>query len=184
MYGLVNKAIKDLVVNNHGEEIWKEICHRADFYDEDFVGMLSYPDSLTYSLVRHASEILKSDAAAILEAFGEYWILYTAEEGYGDLMSLTGSSFVEFLDNLDMLHYRINNLMPGLMPPQFSTRNETENSVELEYRSHREGMVPMIFGLIKGLAKRFDLNANINQIHERTDTSDCHIFLITWEKAA
>jgi hypothetical protein len=135
-------------------------------------------------LVRHASEILKADAADILEAFGEYWILYTADEGYGDLMSLTGNTFVEFLDNLDMLHYRINNLMPGLMPPQFSTRNETENSVELEYRSHREGMVPMIFGLIKGLAKRFNLSVTIKQIHERENTEDCHVFHITWEAIA
>jgi hypothetical protein len=45
-------------------------------------------------------------------------------------------------------------------------------------------MVPMILGLIKGLAKRFELTARIEQIHERVDTSDCHVFLITWEKAA
>jgi hypothetical protein len=96
-------------------------------------------------------------------------------------MSLTGDTFVEFLDNLDMLHYRINNLMPGLMPPQFSTRNETANSIELEYRSHREGMVPMVYGLIKGLAKRFNLSVTIEQIHVRENTDDCHVFSITWE---
>lgn len=36
MYGLVNKAIKDLVVNNHGEDKWKEICQLSDFHDEEF----------------------------------------------------------------------------------------------------------------------------------------------------
>lgn len=180
MYGLVNKAIKDLVVNNHGEEKWKEICRLSDFHDEEFIGMNPYPDKLTYDLVKNASRVLQADAAAILEAFGEYWILYTADEGYGDLMDLTGSSFVEFLSNLDMLHYRINNIMPELAAPQFSTRNETENSVELEYRSHRDGLVPMLYGLIKGLGKRFDLVVQVEQIQEKNDENDCHVFLIKW----
>jgi hypothetical protein len=180
MYGLVNKAIKDLVVSNHGIEKWKKICEMSHFYEEDFVGMNPYPDALTYNLVKNASIVLKADAAQILELFGEYWILYTADEGYGDLMDLTGSSFTEFLGNLDMLHNRINNIMPDLAAPQFSIRNEKENSVELEYRSHREGLVPMLFGLIRGLGKRFDMVVKTEHIQEKNEQSDCHVFLISW----
>jgi hypothetical protein len=180
MYGLVNKAIKDLVVNNHGKEVWTEICRLSDFEDMDFIGMNPYPDKITYDLVKNASIVLKADAAAILEAFGEYWILYTADEGYGDLMDLTGSSFLEFLGNLDMLHYRINNIMPQLAAPQFSTRNQKENSVELEYRSHRDGLVPMLYGLIKGLGKRFNMVVSIEQIQVKNEQNDCHVFLIRW----
>ena len=95
-------------------------------------------------------------------------------------MDLTGSTFTEFLANLDMLHYRINNIMPQLQAPQFATRNETENSVELEYRSHREGLVPMIFGLIKGLGKRFDLVVSVEHIQAKDEVNDCHVFRITW----
>jgi hypothetical protein len=180
MYGLVNKAIKDLVVTNHGQDKWVEICRLSGFDDEEFIGMNPYPDKLTYDLVKNASQVLRADAEAILEAFGEYWILYTADEGYGDLMDLTGSTFVEFLGNLDMLHYRISNVMPELSPPQFSIRNQKENSVELEYRSHREGLVPMLFGLIKGLGKRFNLQVQIEHIQQKNDRNDCHIFLISW----
>jgi hypothetical protein len=180
MYGLVNKAIKDLVTTNFGEDKWKEICRLADHVEEDFIGMNPYPDKLTFDLVTHASTVLNMSPGSILEAFGEYWILYTADEGYGDLMNLTGSTFVEFLSNLDMLHYRINNIMPELQAPQFSTRNETENSVELEYRSHREGMIPMLYGLIKGLGKRFEITVSIDHIEHKSATSDCHVFLIKW----
>ena len=56
-----------------------------------------------------------------------------------------------------MLHTRVNNIMPELVAPQFSTRNETENSIELEYRSKREGMAPMVVGLLRGLGKRFNI---------------------------
>lgn len=180
MYGLVNKAIKDLIVNNHGENIWKQICNMSNFKDEEFIGMNSYPDRLTFDLVKNASIVLKEDSSNILEAFGEYWILYTADEGYGELMDLTGSNFIEFLSNLDMLHYRISNIMPHLLPPQFTTKNEMENSVELEYRSTRDGLVPMLFGLIKGLGKRFKLQLSIEQIQEKNENSDCYVFLIKW----
>ncbi len=181
MYGLVNKAIKDLVVSNYGNEKWKEICKLSDFKEEDFVRMSSYPDKLTYDLVKNASIVLKADSNIILEAFGEYWILYTAEEGYGDLLNMAGNSFPEFLDNLDMLHFRINNIMPDLRAPQFTTRNSQEKSIELEYRSHRNGFIPMLYGLIKGLGKRFDLNVSITQIQEKNENNDCHVFKITWE---
>jgi hypothetical protein len=180
MYGLVNKAVKELVIEKFGEESWETICAKANFDDGDFLSMSPYPDKLTFDLVASASEVLNVPTEDLLFAFGEYWILYTADEGYGDLMDLTGSNFVEFLSNLDMLHYRINNIMPELAAPQFSTRNETENSVELEYRSHRAGLVPMLYGLIKGLGKRFDLVVSVEHIQEKNDENDCHVFLIKW----
>lgn len=180
MYGLVNKAIKDLVIERFGGDKWEEICELSNFHEGDFIAMNPYPDALTYTLVKNASHVLKADADIILEAFGEYWILYTADEGYNDLMNITGSTFVDFLENLDMLHYRMNNIMPKLAPPQFSVINKTENSIELEYRSHREGLTPMLFGLVKGLGKRFDLEVSVKLIREKNETNDCHVFLINW----
>ncbi|MEJ6589787.1 MAG: heme NO-binding domain-containing protein [Crocinitomicaceae bacterium] len=180
MYGLVNKAIKDLVVNNHGQENWDLICEEVGHEEADFISMSPYPDKLTYDLVGAASKVLNTDANSILEAFGEYWILFTAEQGYGDLLDLSGNSFTEFLGNLDMLHLRINNMMPELKAPLFSTRNETSNSVELVYNSHRAGLVPMLYGLIRGLGKRFDLVVlDIQQLEEDKSVNGL-VFKISW----
>lgn len=180
MYGLVNKAIKDLVVTKFGEEKWNEICDLSDFVEGDFIALQTYPDDLTYTLVKNASQVLKSDSSLVLEAFGEYWILYTADEGYNDLMEITGNSFPEFLENLDMLHYRMANIMPKLEPPKFTVTNLKDNSLELEYRSERQGFVPMLFGLIRGLGKRFALDVKITVLQEKNDKNDCTILLITW----
>jgi hypothetical protein len=79
-----------------------------------------------------------------------------------------------------MLHNRISNLMPQLQPPQFTTRNLKENSIELEYRSTREGLVPMLFGLIRGLGKRFELDVRVEHFEKKVDENGCHVFLITW----
>ncbi len=179
MYGLVNKAIKDLVVENYGQIKWDAICLEVGHEEADFISMSPYPDKLTYDLVGAASKILNTDANSILEAFGEYWILYTADQGYGDLLDLSGNSFTEFLGNLDILHLRINNMMPELKAPLFSTRNETEDSVELVYKSHRVGLVPMLIGLIRGLGKRFEMVVDIQQLAKDASV-DGIVFKISW----
>jgi hypothetical protein len=180
MYGLVNKAIRGLVVDNHGPEKWSEICRIADFADEDFIAMNSYPDHITYALVGAASKVLGADANQVLDLFGEYWVLYTANEGYGDLLNLSGNTLAEFLGNMDMLHSRLTGIMPTLQPPKFSTRNVTPNSLELEYRSHREGLAPMVVGLLRGLGKRFNQPCTVEHIRERETAEDCHVFKVSW----
>ncbi|MCE2711547.1 MAG: heme NO-binding domain-containing protein [Cryomorphaceae bacterium] len=177
MYGLVNKAIKDLVTDNYGEETWVEICERANFEDLDFISMSPYPDKLTFDLVGAASEVLSVPAEDLLFAFGEYWILYTAEKGYGNMLDLSGDTFPKFLKNMNMLHERVNASMPKLQPPVFSVRNETESSLELVYASHRTGLIPMLKGLISGLGKRFDLSVESTHISEE---NGAHVFKITW----
>lgn len=180
MYGLVNKAIKDLVTEKFGEDKWEEICELSDFYDGDFVAMEAYPDELTFTLVKNASIVLKADAPVILDAFGEYWILYTADEGYNDLMNITGNTFADFLENLDMLHYRMNNIMPHLKAPKFQVRNKTENSLELIYTSHRKGLTPMLFGLVRGLGKRFNIETTMVEIDRGDLSEDSHVFQVKW----
>jgi hypothetical protein len=182
MYGLVNKAIQDLISNKFGEDKWQEIKKLSGFEDDFFIGLQSYPDSVTYDLVKNASKVLGADASVVMEAFGEYWILYTANEGYGEMMDLAGDTLTDFLNNLDMLHQRVNHIMPDLVAPQFSTRNETENSIELEYRSKREGMSPMVVGLLRGLCKKFGKeNYAISHIEFKKDNGECEVFKIEWK---
>ena len=180
MYGLVNKAIKDLITEKFGIEKWQEICQMSNFPDEDFIGLKSYPDKLTYDLVMNGSRVLGADASVLLEAFGEYWILYTAEEGYGNMLQLAGNTLPEFLANLDMLHLRVSNIMPHLVAPQFSVRNEKENSVELEYRSSREGLLPMVIGLLRGLGKRFGKEVQSKVIEEKNEQNGCYVIEVSW----
>lgn len=180
MYGLVNKAIKDLVIQVAGVDKWQEIARLSDFPDQDFIAMSPYPDALTYSLVGNASKVLGIDANILLEKFGEHWILYTASEGFGNLLNLSGNNLADFLGNMDMLHNQLTGIMPNLSPPKFTTRNVTDNSLELEYWSHREGMVPMLIGLLRGLGTRFGQPCTVEHIKQRVSNEDCHVFRVTW----
>ena len=164
MYGLVNRAVEGLVTEKFGADAWLRICQRADLEDASFVAMEAYDDAITYSLVAAASAELGLEPAAVLEAFGDYWTTYTIEEGYGDLLTMMGNSLEEFLDNLDSMHARIAGTMPELMPPSFEREANDDGSSVVHYRSEREGLAPMVLGLLKGLARRFSVAIEIEQL--------------------
>lgn len=164
MYGLVNRAVEGLVTEKFGTEAWQRICARAGIEDPQFVAMEAYDDAVTFSLVAAASVELELEPAAVLEAFGDYWTTYTIDEGYGDLLTMMGSTLDEFLDNLDSMHARIAGTMPKLMPPSFEREACDDGSSILHYRSERDGLAPMVLGLLKGLARRFSVTIEIEQL--------------------
>lgn len=180
MYGLVNKAIKGFVVKSFDEDTWVKICDNAGFEDYDFLSFQSYPDDLTFRLVGSASALLGMSAESILEAFGEYWILYTASEGYSDMLSVSGSTFPEFISNLDMLHFRVSNIMPELRPPMFSSTMIDDRSLELHYASDRPGLTHMVIGLLRGLGKRFDLTVEVTLIETKATNGENDRFIVKW----
>jgi hypothetical protein len=117
----------------------------------------------------------------ILEAFGEYWILYTASEGYSDMLDVSGTTFPEFLGNLDMLHFRVSNIMPELRPPMFTSKLITDNSIELDYHSDRAGLTPMVVGLLRGLGQRFNLTVTVELIDPKSNNGVHDRFLVSWK---
>jgi hypothetical protein len=173
MYGLVNRAIEGLVVEKFGDGAWTRICDKAGLGEPNFVAMEAYDDAITFALVGAAAAELGLDPAVILEEFGEYWTKYTLEEGYGNLLSMMGSTLEEFLENLDSMHARIGGTMPKLVPPSFEREAQPDGSSIVHYRSTREGLAPMVLGLLRGLAKRFNVEIEVEQLepagagHER-----------------
>lgn len=168
MYGLVNQAVEDFVRRGFGDEAWKRIRDKAGVNLEMFVSMDSYPDEVTYQLVGAASEVLGLEAAQILEAFGEHWVLYNAKEGYGQMLSMFGSSLEEFLLNLDNMHSHVGLTFPALRPPSFQVeRVDGGRSLLLHYRSERMGLAPMVIGLLKGLGRRFGEDVTVRQTAHR-----------------
>lgn len=154
MYGLVNRAIEQLVTSIKGEAGWQRVCAMADTHADGFVSMQPYDDALTYKLVNAVTVETGLTAEQVLEAFGEYWILYTAEEGYGQLLDAAGDNLRDVLGNLNDLHGRVETVFPHMHLPVFSVEDREDGSFDVIYNSHREGLAPMVAGLIRGLAKR------------------------------
>ncbi len=181
MYGLVNKAIQDMVCNRFGEKMWKDIKRKALVEEDVFISMESYPDDMTHRLIKATSIILGLSSSKIMQLFGEYWVQYTAKEGYGELMDMGGDTLPEFLENLNNLHAHVGVNFPKLEPPSFECTHVEEDALVLHYHSTREGLSPMIIGLVKGLGKRFNTEVDVIQIQNRNKNSDYDEFLVKYK---
>lgn len=182
MYGLVNKAIEDMVCAYYDEDTWETIKEKAGLEDIDyFINMEGYPDDVTHRLVRSACEVLNMTSEEVLQAFGEYWVTFTATKGYGELMDSAGDDLPEFLNNLDNLHARVGLSFPKLKPPEFECSYHTEETIDLHYRSTREGLAPMVIGLVRGLGKRFNTDIDITHTQSRSEGADHDTFSIKYQ---
>ncbi|AFZ26972.1 heme NO binding protein [Cylindrospermum stagnale PCC 7417] len=181
MYGLINKAIQDMVCERFGKEAWQAIKQKAEVKVDSFLRMEKYPDDLTHRLVKVTSEIVGLSTVEVMEAFGEYWIQYTGKAGYGEIMDMGGDTLPEFLDNLDDIHTRLGVIFPQYNPPSFECDQVEDNSLKLHYHSQREGLAPMVTGLIKGLGTRFNTAVNITQTQYREEGAEHDAFMIEYK---
>jgi hypothetical protein len=161
MYGMVNKAVKDLVVSAFGQNKWDEIKTKAGLTSDDFSSMAPYSDDITYALVAAASEVLKIPASNVLQEFGKHWIKFTAKEGYGAMMDMFGSNYFEAISSINNLHQRIGLSMPHLSAPRFKIQTISERELLIEYISTRKGLGHMMIGLLYGLAEKHNEKVEI-----------------------
>ena len=183
MYGMVNRAVEEMVCTHHGEAVWERIKATAGVDVDVFMSNEGYPDEMTYRLVGAASEVLGVPADKILEAFGEHWVLHTARDAYGGLMQAAGKSLPEFLSNLPNFHSRVAMIFPKLQPPRFQCTDVTDHSLKLHYRTHRRGLAPFVVGLMQGLGKMFVTPVAVRLVESRDDGADHDVFEVSWTPA-
>ncbi len=180
MYGIVNKAIEELVLSNFGEEKWELIKKRGDLELDFFISNQPYDDAITYQLAKAVSEEMNIPLGEVFTAFGEWWILKTGKEKYGGLMQSGGSSLKEFLINLPAFHNRVMLIYPKLTPPEFKISHIEEKSIQVHYFSKREGLQQFVRGLLQGLGKMYQVNTAIELLESREGGSSHEVFKVSW----
>jgi hypothetical protein len=172
MYGLVNEAVRGMVLEQFGQAAWDDIRAQAKA-PESFDAFEQYDDAITYGLVDAAAAILELPAEKILHTFGEYWVLRIAVEQFPEIMSNTGSDFLPFVKGLDHLHSRIRVTFPDYTPPSFRVTVLADDRFQLDYYSEREGLLPFVEGLLHGLAIHFKLTIQIEQVPDDRHAMPC-----------
>lgn len=168
MYGLVHSALHNMVLAEYGEEVWSKVLEVAAVPTDSFYSTQSYDDEITFKLAKSVAEVLNSPLDDCLERFGKYWLVEFAPQSYDMLLNAAGDCLFEFLGNLNALHDRISSTFVGYVPPSFHLEKIGEKVALLEYRSSRNGMVPFVVGLIKGMQDRFNTNIVIQNVEVTT----------------
>lgn len=180
MYGIVNKAMEDLITSRFGAAQWNAIKEKSGIDIEFFISNEPYDDAITYKLAIAASDELEIPLSQILESFGRWWVLHTGMEKYGGLMSAGGKNLKEFLINLPAFHTRIMLIYPKLTPPEFAVSDISEQSLLLHYFSKRVGLHDFVIGLLHGLAELYETPATIELVQSRENGSNHEVFKINW----
>lgn len=66
MYGIVNKAIEGLIIDNYGKSTWKEVKVKSKLEIDVFTSNKPYLDETTYILAATASEVLEVPLPQVL----------------------------------------------------------------------------------------------------------------------
>lgn len=178
MYGIVNKAIQELVTEHYGEETWERVRNKSQVAISSFLSTAQYPDEITFQLALAAAEELKASLRQVLLSFGEFWILNTGKKHYGQLMEAGGVSFPDFLVNLPSFHSRVMLYYPNISPPEFKVRRIGLHEIDLYYYSTRNGLTDFVEGLIHGIGKMFNISIQIDLVESKTQNNEYDRFRI------
>ncbi|XP_064482202.1 guanylate cyclase soluble subunit beta-1-like isoform X2 [Ornithodoros turicata] len=184
MYGFVNHALELLVLRKFGAETWEEIKREAEIEMEgQFLVRLVYDDEVTYSLVLAAEKVLKTPAEDILEMFGRMFFDFCQESGYDKILQVLGATPRDFLQNLDALHDHLATIYPGMRAPSFRcTERPEDGAFILHYYSEREGLEPIVIGIVKAVASKLHhTEVEVEQVLGKEDGLD-HVQFVIREK--
>jgi len=165
VYGVINKSLRDMMLNQYGEQAWERVFKRSGVPDDSFLAMRSYDDAITYQLAHAAADELNIDVQSALKSFGVHWVEHTLPSSYETLARAAGGDMLQFLGNLNALHDRISSTFIDYLPPEFEVKHLPDGRVEVIYISTRVGLTPFVEGLLIGLGDRFEQRVDIHEIN-------------------
>ncbi len=183
MYGLVNRALEELIIHKYGEEKWAGVKEKAKVEIDAFISNEPYSDEATYNLVHAAHETLGVSVHELIREFGASFMTKTAQENYGALLRAAGANLKEFLINLPQFHARVQLIYPKLQPPEFKCTDVGENSLKLHYFTHRPGLVDFVVGLLTGLGELYSTPVTVTLLEAKENGADHDVFEVSWAAA-
>ncbi len=183
MYGLVNRALEDLIIHKYGEEKWAEVKEKAKVEIDAFIANEPYSDEVTYKLIGAAHETLGVCVPDLMRAFGARFVTKTARDNYGPLLRAAGANLKEFLINLPQFHARIQLIYPKLRPPEFKCTDIGEESLKLHYFTHRPGLDDFVVGLLNGLGELYGTPVTVALLEAKAKGADHDVFEVSWGAA-
>ncbi len=172
MYGLINKALKQFTEEKYGEETWNQVMQSLEIFDDTFPKFEYFSDDITYQIVGKLSEETGTSAEQLLQDIGKFWLKFIAIKEYENILRLGGNNFRQFIARLNRVHAGVQEKFPELQPPQFFLTDVEENSFVLHYHSQRDGLLPLVIGILKGLAEKFNVDVKMRTLRTKEQGHD------------
>lgn len=163
MHGILYKALKDLVVDRYGRDVWSEVRSEAGVGSKLYLPVTTYEDEELFDLVEATATVLDQEPDAILEPFGEN-VAAQLLDTYGNLVDpdWTAIDLVEHTE--EHIHTVLRAHNPELSPPELECRREGADRVTVQYRSERQ-LCHVAIGIVRGVASHYEEDLTISERH-------------------
>lgn len=155
MYGMVHRAICELLAERHSETEWEAAKSQLSINPDGMISAQVYPDGQTLQLVNEAAGLLGVSAQEFLQQLGHFWITFAERSSYRHILDFTGADLASFIVGLDRMHEAVASAMPEADVPSFSLVECKSGMLIVDYRSNRQGLEGLVIGLFHGLLERF-----------------------------
>ncbi len=180
MYGMIHRAVRQMVLDDKGEATWAEIERAAGLGPAELISAEVYDDEVTLKLIGATAEILAEPVDELLLAFGRYWISFAERGSFGQVLNFTGTDLISFIGNLDNMHQGVQAVMPEARMPSFKLLDATPGRLLVCYASTRTGLERFVEGLLLGLLDRF---GHVGTVSERPANGQGRHYLLTYAMA-
>lgn len=171
MYGMIHRAIYEMLAERNSVTEWERLRVGLNIDPDRMISTLVYPDCETLQLVDEAAGLLGIPVFAFFEELGRYWITFVERGSYKHIMNFTGGDLPSFIENLDQMHRAVATAMPGASVPSFRLVASAPGELSVDYRSNRDGLEPLVIGLLRGLIERFGHAGDVHFVGQNDGAS-------------
>mmetsp|Transcript_112624 Transcript_112624/g.357932 ORF Transcript_112624/g.357932 Transcript_112624/m.357932 type:complete len:637 (-) Transcript_112624:183-2093(-) len=156
MYGHIHVIWKDMVLTMDGPEAWAQILLEAGIWDEaEVLDTVTQRDDLTFALFEGTCKVLAMPMDDALRAFGRHFVSFTLRSGNGAFLRSQGVTLPAFLENVNATHNYFERDHPNAKFPFVESKYDpVEDTVHLTYFSVRQGVSPLLLGVIEEVGAR------------------------------
>ncbi|CAD6196741.1 unnamed protein product [Caenorhabditis auriculariae] len=163
--GWTHICLSNLIIRKYGQEILEQILTKAGYPEGvTFDVQTYYDDTETMRIFRTAAGVLGLSVDDMWEMYGDFLVTYSCETGWQKMLFCMANNLQEFLDNLNSMHYFIDQIAfkSEMKGPTFQCEAFGENGLKLHYFSFRQGLFPIVKGLVRKAARTlFEMDVKV-----------------------
>lgn len=171
MYGMIHRAIRELVIDVKGRDAWFEVERSANCGPAEMISSEVYPDHITLDILKNSAEILKIDLDEMLRRFGSYWIEFASSGSFRGIMNFAGRDLETFINNLNKMHDSVQTVLVNSSMPSFEILSARDGFMAVIYKSKRTGLDSFVIGLFEGLIRHFNLKGEVSMVNKMNGQS-------------
>lgn len=177
MYGIFHRVAREMVTRQVGADGWRRVREASSLGDDGFISGRIYSDETTRVLIAACAEVLQLTYDETFLAFGEFWVEFTSEGHFAEILRMAGDDLPTLLNNIEAMHERMASVLPGAHAASLRVLSQEPALIRLAYRSERRGLEPFVQGLLRGVLTRFGLNGEVRVARRVADGADFAIIL-------